>query len=112
MPKMKRTVNATAPFAVTDDNVDPVIKVTRIGLKGWGIRCYSPRGEIFMQDFAERKTQIGPMCRHLLRWWDKCGGMSIYASRARHRAWDKAAIADNEIDRNLRNQDMNRMDKC
>jgi len=93
------------------EDVDPVIKVTRINGKGWGIRCFSPSGKLFMEDFAEHRTQIGPMARHLLRWWDKCGGESIYASKARHRAWDKARLADNEIDKDLRNQDMNRMDR-
>ena len=85
---------------------DPKIKVTNLG-KGWGIRLYKPDGSLFfMEDFVERKNQIAPACRQLLRWYAKMGGVSNYAHRARHRAWEKARNCDNELDRNLRNKDM------
>jgi hypothetical protein len=86
--------------------MDPTIKVTRIG-KVWGIRCLNPSGSIFLETTVKDRTMIGPTARHMLRMYDKCSfEKSHYASRARHRAWEKAREADNVIDRDLRNADM------
>ena len=71
-----------------EENVDPSIKVTFLG-KGWGIRCFSPTGKIFDEAFVKTRLEIGLACRDLLRWWDKLGGVSKYADRARHRSTEK-----------------------
>jgi len=63
---------------------DPMIKVTRLA-DGWGVRCYRPDGTLHSEGHAPAKAEIGPVARELLRWWDKLGGVSRYASRARER---------------------------
>lgn len=68
--------------------MDPVIKVTRLG-KGWGVRCFNPNGTIFLEDYARTKELIGGVAKELLRMYDKCGGGSQYAERARFRAQEK-----------------------
>lgn len=86
---------------------DPTIKVTRME-DGYGVRLITPTGKVwYMEHKNVPKSKVGACSRDLLRWWDKMGGTSHYASRARHRAWEKARNCDNEYDRNLRNQDMN-----
>jgi hypothetical protein len=65
-----------------------VIKVTFLG-KGWGVRCFRPDGHIWDETFVETRLEIGPACRDMLRWWDKLGGVSKYADRARHRSTEK-----------------------
>jgi len=67
---------------------DPYIKVTCLG-DGWGIRLFRPNGTIHSEGHADCKFMIGVIARNLLRWWDKMGGMSKYASRARHRQGEK-----------------------
>ena len=66
---------------------DPVIKVTFLG-KVWGCRLFF-KNELHSESIAETKLEIGPVCRDLLRWFDKIGGCSLYASRARHRTGEK-----------------------
>lgn len=78
---------------------DPTIKVTRLG-RGWGVRCFSPSGALFLEATAKTKSLIGPVARNLLRMWDKCGGTSLYAERARFRAWEKDRPQD--MDNNQR----------
>jgi hypothetical protein len=77
------------PFSAPnfENNVmnDPTIKVTRIKQGLWGIRCFAPNGGLFMESKVKSKILIGTACKDLLRWWDKCGGTSKYASAARHR---------------------------
>jgi hypothetical protein len=65
--------------------MDPSIKVTRLKKGLYGIRCYSPSGNLFMETTVKSKIEISPACRDLLRWWDKSGGSSVYASKSRHR---------------------------
>ena len=74
---------------------DPRIVVTRIGNIGWGVRCFNPSGSIFLEGVAKTQIEIGPMARSFLRMWDKCGGSSTYADRARHRAVEKLRIEEN-----------------
>jgi hypothetical protein len=42
-------------------------------------------GELNSEGVTKRKDHIGAVCRDLLRWEDKCGNISDYADRARHR---------------------------
>lgn len=87
--------------------MDPTIKVTYLGPgRGWGVRCFCPNGSLFSENTAYSKDKIGPIARHLLRMWDKCGGVSIYAHRARHRAWEKARECSDPMDARYRNRDM------
>ena len=74
---------------------DPSIKVTFLG-KGWGIRCFAPSGKMFDETFVKARTEIGPACRDLLRWWDKMGGISKYAYEARHRVTRKELKREQE----------------
>lgn len=67
---------------------DPNVKVTFLG-KGYGIRLFHLDGHIWDETFVETRLQVGPACRDLLRWWDKMGGISKYADRARHRSTEK-----------------------
>ena len=67
---------------------DPYIKVTFLG-KGYGIRLFYPNGKLHSEDFVKTRIEVGPAARSLLRWWDKLGGDSWYAHRARHRQGEK-----------------------
>ena len=71
---------------------DPYIKVTRLGNIGWGVRCFNPNGVLFLEGLAKLQIDIGPLARNFLRMWDKCGGDSKYADRARHRQFEKKYI--------------------
>ena len=42
-------------------------------------------GELNSEGVTKHKSHIGAVCRDLLRWEDKCGNVSNYADRARHR---------------------------
>jgi hypothetical protein len=41
--------------------------------------------EIYDEMACTQRIDIGYICRTMLRWFDKCGGMSKFAERARHR---------------------------
>ena len=45
-------------------------------------------GELNSEGVTMHKNHIGAVCRDLLRWEDKCGNVSVYADRARHRQKD------------------------
>lgn len=62
------------------------IKVTKIKNK-WHARLLDNRkdGKPIDEMACEEKEDIGYICYQLLRWHDKCGGVSPMASDARHR---------------------------
>ncbi len=59
------------------------VKVTRIHTR-WHARLLV-NGEVRSEMACFQRMDIGWICRELLRWHDKCGGMSSFASAARHR---------------------------
>jgi hypothetical protein len=65
------------------EGMDPVIKVTKIKNR-WHARLWynnKPGSEMA----CDTKLDIGWICRELMRWWDKCGGSSYHAHKARER---------------------------
>lgn len=70
--------------------MDPSIVVTYMkGIRAWIVRCLSPEGLVWMERAVKSRMEIGKEARSQLRMWDKCGGQSKYASRARHRQTEK-----------------------
>ena len=72
---------------VSPENPILVTKVTRIG-KRWHCRLYYNHGngfKVFEEQACTNSLLIGNCCRDMLRWYDKCGGMSKQASASRHR---------------------------
>lgn len=47
-------------------------------------------GELNQEAVCFEKIDIGPTCRDLLRWEDKCGNISQFASASRERMYAKA----------------------
>lgn len=64
------------------------VKVTRIPGHGYGVRVLV-NGEVNQEALAPTQGDIGRVARGLLRMEDKCGNVSDYADRARHRATQK-----------------------
>lgn len=62
---------------------EPEIKVTRIKDR-WHARMLV-NGEIRDEMACDTQCDIGLICRTMLRWYQKLGGASTYASKARHR---------------------------
>ena len=62
---------------------EPEIKVTRINNK-WHARM-TIDGEVRDEMACEVRQDIGWICREMLRWLDKGGSNSKFASAARHR---------------------------
>lgn len=65
------------------DEVEHEVKVTRIG-NVYHCRVYT-NGVLNQEAIAENRNQIGYVCKSLLRWEDKCGNISKFASAARER---------------------------
>ncbi len=64
-------------------NMEPEIGVTRIKLR-WHIRlCLD--GVVLDEMACINQLDIGWCCREMLRWYDKTGGGSSFASAARDR---------------------------
>lgn len=63
---------------------DIYIKVTKINDR-WHARLFSPTGEILDEMACSQRKDVGSICRIMLRWHDKLGGMSKYADWSRHR---------------------------
>lgn len=59
------------------------VVVRRIG-NGYNIRVFT-NGELNQEARCMDKRDIGYTCRNLLRWEDKCGNISQFASAARER---------------------------
>lgn len=70
--------------------VEHEVKVTRIKGVGYGIRVLV-NGEINQEALAPTRAEIGDTARDLLRMEDKCGNLSDFSDRARHRPQEKAA---------------------
>jgi len=64
--------------------MEPEIKVTRIKNR-WHARLILPNGDVHSEMACALREDIGFLCRSLLRWYDKCGGVSIYAHKSRER---------------------------
>lgn len=62
---------------------DPEIKVTHINNR-WHARLIQD-GKILDEMACNVQSDIGLICREMLRWYDKNGGSSEYASKARSR---------------------------
>jgi len=63
--------------------MDPVIRVTRIKNR-WHARMFY-NGELRDEMACEYRQDVGMICKIMLRWYDKLGGTSKYADKARHR---------------------------
>ncbi len=63
--------------------MEPEIKVTRIANR-WHARM-TVAGEIRDEMACELRVDIGWICREMLRWHQKLGGRSAFASAARKR---------------------------
>jgi hypothetical protein len=59
------------------------VKVTRM-FDGYGVRVYT-NGELNAETKVRDRIDIGPAAKDLLRWEDKLGNISDYASASRHR---------------------------
>ena len=68
---------------LTSSPPEPEIKVTRIKNR-WHARMFV-NGEVRDEMACENRIDIGYICKTMLRWFDKCGGMSKFASAARQR---------------------------
>jgi hypothetical protein len=64
------------------------IKVTYIN-GGWNVRCFT-NGEVNQEIRVFKKKDVGWAARDMLRWEDKCGNWSDFASKSRHRAGIKS----------------------
>lgn len=60
------------------------IKVTYLGKSRWGVRCFM-NGELNQEIQVGCREDIGVAAREMLRWEDKCGNISKFASAARER---------------------------
>ena len=61
------------------------IKVTRIGNR-WHARLLEGT-KIWDEMACQVRQDIGYLCRQMLRWYDKTGGVEEYASKARARMY-------------------------
>lgn len=69
-------------------DVEHEVKVTRIKGHGYGVRVLV-NGDVNQEDLAETRQDISRVARSMLRTEDKCGNISKYADRARHRIGEK-----------------------
>lgn len=74
---------------VLQGNVEHEVKVTRMPGHGYGVRVLVD-GVVNQEGRAESRSEIGQVARDLLRMEDKCGNISEFAHRARHRVGEKA----------------------
>ena len=71
------------PQKVCLGEVQHEVKVNRIG-NVYHCQVFT-NGELNQEAIAEDRSQISYVCKSLLRWEDKCGNISDYASSARRR---------------------------
>lgn len=64
-------------------NVEHEVRVTRMQ-DGYGVRVFT-NGVLNQEMLAEDRSEIGSVAREMLRWEDKCGNISEFASAARKR---------------------------
>lgn len=60
------------------------IKVTYLGKKTWGVRCFV-NGKLNQEIRVGCREDIGVAAQEMLRWEDKCGNWSDFAIAARAR---------------------------
>ena len=77
MPQKQRIATSTETIE------EPRIKVTRIGNR-WHARLLLDESVIDEMS-CELKCDIGWICREMLRWYSKIGGVSLLAESARNR---------------------------
>jgi hypothetical protein len=65
------------------DEVTHEVKVTRIG-NVYHCRVFT-NGKLNQEAIAQNRSEISYVCKSLLRWEDKCGNFSKFASSARER---------------------------
>ena len=80
------------------------VKVNRFK-SGYSCKIYR-KGILIDEWLVNNQKEIGPVCRNLLRWYDKLYGDSKYADRGRFRAWGKADCCTDANDKRLREKDM------
>jgi hypothetical protein len=51
-------------------------------------------GKIFDEMTCQKKEHIGWICREMMRWYDKCGGTDLHASRARERHYNDGPLPE------------------
>jgi hypothetical protein len=73
---------------MVEGEVKHEIKVTHLGKGLYGCRCYL-NGILNQESEPVPKSMIGEVCRDMLRWEDKMGNYSPYATRARERMYEK-----------------------
>lgn len=64
-------------------NCEHEIRVTHLGNK-WGVRCLT-NGDVNQEIRVHCRQDIGVAAAEMLRWEDKCGNFSNYASACRER---------------------------
>lgn len=62
---------------------DPTIVVTKIKNR-WHSRLYY-KGKVMDEMACQLRIDIGYICRTMMRWFDKTGGMSLHAKASRRR---------------------------
>lgn len=77
------------------DFVEHTVKVTYLGDGKYGCRVFV-NGELSQECTVESKAEIGQACRDMLRMENKCGNLSDYGQKSRHRA-TKKELARKEI---------------
>ena len=85
---MNETWREFGPKRVILGHVEHEVKVTHLGKGIYGCRVFV-NGELNQEYRCKGKENIGKACREALRWEDKCGNWSDFASRARCRQWEK-----------------------
>lgn len=73
---------------VLQGDVQHDVKVTRLKGVGYGVRVLV-NGQVNQQAVAGSRDKIGLVARSMLRMEDKCGNLSDFAHRARHRVGEK-----------------------
>jgi hypothetical protein len=68
------------------DNVTHEVKVNRIG-NVYHCQVFT-NGVLNQEAIANDRSEIGYVCKNLLRWEDKCGNISAFASSARKRLYN------------------------
>ena len=64
-------------------DVEHEVRVTRMQ-DGYGVRVFT-NGELNQEMRVDSRNEIGKAARDMLRWEDKCGNISAFASAARKR---------------------------
>lgn len=75
-----------------ESKIEPTVKITRINDR-WHARLMI--GEKVCDEMAcELKVDIGYICRTMLRWYDKTGGMSQFAHKSRFRKVHRGPVGE------------------